>query len=280
MQRYFQRFSRSKYFIELRLLRGSEVRRHWLRAEEIGDNELDQLQLMNSYSWEIYAGVNPRPHSSPNAAEIVALHADVDGIPKKTDLPEPSLLVNSGHGYHLYWELQEAVAPRQKITNINRGLALAVGGDPHCCDLTRILRVPGMMNNKEPKRPVTIEAESDRRYQVEDFEHLENTEGSASTPHKVVSTGPSGLSFAEVVRKDDVLRRAMRGGYDDGASGSRFPAILRLNAHGFSIEEIEEIIGNKRWYNLRSKKVTPRDRAIADVRRVLGVNEASEVNLR
>lgn len=268
MLRYFQRFAASKHFVELRLIRKNHALRHWVKAADIKQAQLDQLGVMNRGGWEIFAGANPRPHSCSDVAEIVTLHADVDGTPKHSDVPTPSLIVNSGHGYHLYWELEAPVAPTPRIADINRGLAKAVGADPHCCDVTRILRVPGFLNNKEkPEREVSVELESETRYRVEEFEHLavKATEGSALNPHK----GKSGLLLADIMKKDSCLARAMRGGYADGASDSRVVAILRLNAHGFNVDEIEEIVAGNRWFNVKSKRVTPPEKARADVRRVL-----------
>ena len=43
--------------------------------------------------------------------------------------------------------------------------ALAVGGDPHCCDLTRILRLPGYTNHKPPAAPVRqLKSSLNRRF--------------------------------------------------------------------------------------------------------------------
>jgi len=239
-----------------------------VKATDVDDKAMSQLALMNDYGWNVYAGVNPRPHSCSDVAEIVALHVDVDGLPKKADVPEPTLIVNSGHGLHLYWELGKAVPPSESIADINRGLAQAVGGDPHCCDITRILRVPGMTNQKEPKRVVTIELESEKRWRVEEFEGLGmaiDDRASGPTPHKEMR----GLIFADAIKRDSYLRRAWNGGFGDAASDSRHIAILRLHALGFDQSVIEELVGSHRWYNTKTKRVTPREKAIADVRRVL-----------
>lgn len=86
----------------------------------------------------------------------------------------PSIVVDSGHGFHLYWLFY---APAEltslaKIERITFGLAKAFHGD--CTwDATRILRVPGTMNMKEgcPTVPCTIiDWHPDRRYKLEDFE--------------------------------------------------------------------------------------------------------------
>lgn len=64
----------------------------------------------------------------------------------------PSLIIDSGGGYHLYWLLDTPL----KITNENRklvkqtlkGLSIALGSDHAVADLARIMRLPGTVNTK------------------------------------------------------------------------------------------------------------------------------------
>lgn len=100
----------------------------------------------------------------------------------------PSIIVDSGHGRHLYWLLHEPwlfedAATRTQAAHVARGWhgVVCLAATRHgwalenLGDLTRILRLPGTINRKIPEHPceVTIlQADPQRRYAVEDFENF------------------------------------------------------------------------------------------------------------
>jgi hypothetical protein len=94
-------------------------------------------------------GADPQKYrSQPDAA--VALRGFCDQL----SLPKP-LVVNSGHGLHVYWVLTEdhdfatwyVVAEKLKAVCLKLGMLI----DPKCTlDAARILRVPGTMNYNHP----------------------------------------------------------------------------------------------------------------------------------
>ena len=94
--------------------------------------------------------------------------------PQREKLPPPSIVVDSGHGRHLYWLVREPVEVtpenRPLFKAVNRGLALAVGGDPACCDLARILRLPGFLNWKLPAAEVRVLDVNERRYSLAELQ--------------------------------------------------------------------------------------------------------------
>ena len=98
-----------------------------------------------------------------NLASARALWIDVDDLAdvgareefeirlERFPLP-PTLRIWSGGGQHVYWLLQEFVslATPEAIAGFERrlrGLAATLGGDPACCDVSRVLRVPGTVNH-------------------------------------------------------------------------------------------------------------------------------------
>jgi hypothetical protein len=123
--------------------------------------------------------------SKETVLEIVALHADLDF--EKIDMEpgailrqlkglefQPSKVVSSGHGFHAYWLLTEALPASSEIvaqTEIAlHGLANMLGGDPAVCEVARLMRVPGSFNTKNGERlPVTVTVDSDRRYELGDL---------------------------------------------------------------------------------------------------------------
>jgi len=76
----------------------------------------------------------------------------------KTPL-KPSILVESGNGFHAYWLLdiplgREDIAEAEKVLRL---ITQSLGGDNAATDASRILRVPGTLNHKyEPARNVVI----------------------------------------------------------------------------------------------------------------------------
>lgn len=85
--------------------------------------------------------------------------------------PTPSVIIDSGGGYHTYWFLSEPwhlVTPedRKAAQDTQRAWVLLVGGDD-VKDLARVLRVPGTFNHKyDPPRPVQfVSCDLARRYE-------------------------------------------------------------------------------------------------------------------
>ena len=65
----------------------------------------------------------------------------------------PTVVVNSGHGRHLYWRLHEpedlsTEAARRKLTEALTLACQHVSGDPGVCEVARLMRVPGSHNTK------------------------------------------------------------------------------------------------------------------------------------
>jgi hypothetical protein len=85
------------------------------------------------------------------------LWADLDGAragdPISQALPEPTLVVDSGHGLHLYWRLNTPVildtsASREFVESVLRGMYLELCADS-VQDVSRLLRLPGFLNVKD-----------------------------------------------------------------------------------------------------------------------------------
>ncbi len=76
---------------------------------------------------------------------------------------EPTVVVHSGHGYHLYFTLNEPILVnddnRESIKQLNRSLSKIVHGD-YAVDLSRTLRVPDTLNYKPKCSPVKCKVHS------------------------------------------------------------------------------------------------------------------------
>lgn len=154
-----------------------------------------------------YYTVNPRHKLPVNGAgkltgqgtkdhikEVIAFYADVeagqDGHKKASFYAtkeealqairsfkyRPSFIIDSGHGYHCLWLFKEPYMLGEDVDleyyeAMNRGIQKVLKADT-TADVTRILRVPGSFNVKDPAHPVKCEMvdSSGARYNLEDFE--------------------------------------------------------------------------------------------------------------
>jgi hypothetical protein len=135
-----------------------------------------------------------------DCAVVTALWVDIDVRKEGWDMKRvlgalkmsrlrPSLIVNSGNGYHCYWLLRDpvvlvdvdaetAMARLEMVEKANAHLAELFGGDPACVDITRVLRVP-YTENKKGDKPLSITVESDDwslEYTIEEILSFEERE--------------------------------------------------------------------------------------------------------
>jgi hypothetical protein len=139
----------------------------------------------------IYFGVAPRYGNDGTKAgcrHVSAVWVDIDlkdvggsklGTYKSLwrddgSVPKPTMLVDSGHGYHAYWVLDLPTGDLVRIEGINRYLARCLGGDK-TIDVSRVLRVPGTLNTKVPDhyRECKVSAYSGFRYDIGYFDRYD-----------------------------------------------------------------------------------------------------------
>lgn len=158
---------------------------------ESAEEALDLIEGLNPQD-EIYVGVNPRHNrdgKKTGVTRVCLYHADPDwkffgGSEQDAfdavvgwDL-EPSLVVASGNGYHCYWFLKESLPPEQiPLAEAQmRRLHFALQGHTEGVqDVSRILRVPGTWNNKDPRQRKRVRVVFDNPknvYTPEDFERV------------------------------------------------------------------------------------------------------------
>jgi putative DNA primase/helicase len=145
---------------------------------------------------DVYFGVNPRigeKGKKENVHYLSAFHAEIDygslGHQKEAEYAtyeealesinnfhlKPSIVVHSGGGFHCYWVLTNPlrVADIGMVTleNINKALTQALKGDSGTHDISRVLRVPGTFNFKQPENPRPVETISinDKTYPFDAF---------------------------------------------------------------------------------------------------------------
>jgi len=158
--------------------------RRWDRIDEL---VLQKWSKPDRGTYFCVATITPGQavRSKDTVHEICCLHCDIDHD-KVDATPDairrtletlkypPSKVIASGHGFHAYWLLSEAlpVSPELIVQAeiALRGLANMLGGDPACCEIARLLRLPGSLNTKNGEKiPVRVIVGSGRCYELDDL---------------------------------------------------------------------------------------------------------------
>jgi hypothetical protein len=167
--------------VEARLIRGpGDARSLWFPAEKLAD-EAPRLAQANAERYNVYVGVNPRlavgrrGNAGVHLARVVVADFDdttVDAARVKlatSGLPDPTLVIDSGHGVHVYWRLSEPL-PAKLWREWQKDLAALLGSDPSIHNEERILRLPGFTNHKPPAAPCrVVECAAARVYDLADL---------------------------------------------------------------------------------------------------------------
>lgn len=148
-------------YAELRSIRQGTVHQGFYLMPTDLDLLTADAQQLDSEGTDVYLGVLPRVRANGTAADCEpvshVLWADVDA--KAHDGSKaaalfalgqanltPSMLVDSGGGWHGYWLLRES-HPFSVVQPLMRGLQKAIGSDA-VHDAPRVLRLPGTHNHK------------------------------------------------------------------------------------------------------------------------------------
>ena len=146
--------------IEVRPLPAGTGQRRWIKAGSL-PGMANTLTAENERGANLYVGVMPRKAdglgTDGDCLPGRVVWADFDHIdPFKAGdiaaakgMPSPSLVINSGHGAHLYWRLTNLESP-EAISRFVGDLAVYLGSDTTVKNPSRILRLPGFKNLKPP----------------------------------------------------------------------------------------------------------------------------------
>ena len=185
----------------------------WLKAETV-PNSFEQLEALNVAGFNIYAGVLPRTTAGGSKdTDCLAGHviwADFDDTTleqaseklQAVGCPEPSMVVNSGHGCHLFWGLKEAVEPTA-LCGLVKEMAVWLGSDESVANPSRILRLPGFTNLKPPVAPcVLMHADPLARQGLALMRfYIPSAAEQAKTPQKAPENKPTPTDLVERARR-------------------------------------------------------------------------------
>ena len=172
-------FSDIADLIEIRLLTS---------RQQFFDNDRANILsfIANHLDEDIYFGVATRKAydgSKNGVSRITHLWADIDwkDFPRRQAEADeairkfplkPSIIVSSGHGYHLYWRLREPTLASIEIEGYLKGITKALAADRAAAELARVLRVPGTFNYKDKPNivPVAISEITEVTYALSEFD--------------------------------------------------------------------------------------------------------------
>ena len=141
------------------------LERRWWTPDEILASYSKLLESNVKRHANIFMGVNPRSQvGGAKKRDVVlcrCLWADMDEVTpevarwrcQEVGVPDPSVLVDSGSGVHLYWVLDAPVVvvddgERQRFERRLKSLYRLLGCDA-TSDVNRLLRLPGFSNLKD-----------------------------------------------------------------------------------------------------------------------------------
>ena len=258
--------------VEIRQLMNGSSEQSWHYACELPD-EMENLTATNLLGWNIYVGIAPRPDfgicKDENIKTCRCFFADFDGphfpddCPDKAayaqakaaevGLPQPTLVVDSGHGTHLYWRFKESLEPKRWKKGM-RLLSAALGSDTSIGNPERIMRLPGLMNNKAPARPCRILFhDSALTYGLTDFAALKPPQTPPQTPcvqpPKLAKlTGGKSDYLTRARAYMDTVENLVEG---EGRNHKAYTKIKSLwNDKSFPAEAVEQAV---REWNLRNR---------------------------
>lgn len=253
---------------ELRCIKNHNVEQSFHGVGWTMNEIADAARGYDAHGYDVYMGVLRRRSShgtSDNTFDPRVLWADIDFKNGDRTLDQilafpipPSIIVDSGYGYHLYWLLREAVKYPDARAAM-KGIAKTLGGD-HTYDAARVLRLPGTHNHKHGTSvPVRLlKLDITRRYAFSDFvDYTELGSEGRGTPAKW-SVGPRLTKAQRVPFRVDLpvwLDELIRNGVEKGRRSEQcFKVMVWLIRYGWTEDEILETfaknadgIGEKMW---------------------------------
>lgn len=210
----------------------------------------------------------------------------------------PSLLVDSGGGFHAYWLLEESYALKEKdardeLQNTLKGIADVLGGDRAVTNPSHPMRVPGTMNILDAKKiaagrkpaPCTIiEAHENRVYPFDDFADFTTRGEELSSKAEPVNyesptwDGKLPPTVDELLHGDGERGSELRDSAwtpkpDGDASEEDWRCVMLLLEAGVSPQDVEAALRYRRKYFALKPK---HDRYFPDtVSKALGVRKAT-----
>jgi hypothetical protein len=217
-----------------------------------------------------------------DAAPLKSLYVDLDGELPEQPLLTPTIVVESSPGHsQLYYRLTRLVDPRHGA-ELNRRLAVALGGDSSGWDLTQLLRVPGTPNMKYKDHPlVQLVSEHTVAYDPRELETFLPRLSPAPPRRREVTLAPQGqpgreeapiplTGAARAIWNGEDVKFTPDGRLDRSASLVRIARIL--HQAGLTPKHIAQLLA-ERDATLGWRKFSEREDAAEQYQRVVELVE-------
>jgi hypothetical protein len=194
--------------------------------EKAGSRTQDNVKQLKSFYIDLDCGGN-KPYAN-QAAALAALK----NFCKSFSFPKPSI-VNSGHGIHAYWALDNPISREEWAPVATKFKAFCARNNLHIdaavtADCARILRVPGTRNFKGgSEQPVALLGSVAPAVTLDAFCTMLNG-GSAAVPAGAIALPPD--SFMDALT---------------GNMSSRFKTIVLKTVAGNGCAQLAEVISNQ-----------------------------------
>jgi hypothetical protein len=254
-------------YIELRFIaKGGGIQSKYYPSIDDVIKDMDYI-TQQSKRRGVYVGVCPRQEQRGDKSSVKFVKvfwADVDDknfkggktealeIIKSFPFP-PTLIMDTGNGFHVYWGLKEGIkidSPDDiiRVEAFLKAISKALNADSASAELARVLRIPGTFNHKDPKNPKPVdilESDATRQYGLPDFEPFlaspidnanlsKNPEGWIATALLELKDGNRHQTFVKITGR---LHR-------DGWTATDILTLLIPQAQkcDFPLDELEQII--------------------------------------
>ncbi len=135
---------------------------YWFSTEHIEKFITQNLPIHEQNNRNVWIGVMARTEAGKSVpkngkvlwvdfSEAVTTIEQVTKEISEASLPAPTMVVWSGNGYHAYWQLDKKYSPEEVKPYVKAIHSLLTADNTH--DSTRVMRVPGTMNMKDPSSP-------------------------------------------------------------------------------------------------------------------------------
>lgn len=241
-------FSNVDKYIEVRLINDNKVEQIFMSYRELLDYEFP----MNT---NVYIGIFERNRKKGDKNSVTKTNAlfldfdntDIDTIMYKIDmfqLPQPSMIVNSGHGYHMYWKLEKPAG--REIERVLKALQVKLNADPQAVDIARVLRVPDTMNVKSEAVKSTLVTCTDHTTTVNEFEIALNVTA-AVADNEVTTIGAVKELLGVKFNGLNNMAAGVKKGERNFCTGRIVQTLRRLN---YTKQEVTEIV--MQWNKLNT----------------------------
>lgn len=254
--------SSAEGWLELRCIHPEtgEVRTLWTQINKPKqlDSVLKQADKLNAEGFGVFFAPCLRKEKKGSVASAMMLPTmwidiDCDDDPQKREKgmaklcdfePAPSIIVDSGGGWHAYWLLDEPFIletdeDKQKISQIMQGMFRALDGDENYVkSVASIMRLPNSINTKPERNNALVKViawHPERRYSLSSFEWLEVKPKPQNGYTPVFSTNGNG-QHPLPPRTEQYLAS---GAYDGNRNAELFAAACQMRDAGYSQSNAE-----------------------------------------